>query len=79
MPKETVRDEVYGRDNEYREIQVRWNRNRWVELATVNVDPALGDPKPGTGIYMSLDREGLNKLISDLKRAGRQAFGEDQW
>lgn len=79
MPKETVQDERYGKDNEYRELQVRWNRNGWVELATVDVDPALGDPKPESGIYMSVDRAGLNKLIRNLQRAGKQAFGEDAW
>lgn len=64
---------------------------RCVHATDTNV---VYDPKPGEpgadedlvgqriprafGVYMDLDRKGINKLIHDLRCARDQAFGKDQ-
>lgn len=92
MPKEVVYSEhtPYGDDDSRRSIiEVQWNREPagHVQVATLGVDGATLEPRPcvsesgephSGGIYLSLDRDGCNRLIKNLRRAREQAFGRDE-
>lgn len=88
MPKETIHDEAGLYD-----VAVGWNRDTsHVQLGTViHQDPdkaevtlpALlktwqdeGDHH--TGLWATLDRDGINRLIRSLRRARDQAYGKDE-
>lgn len=79
----------YGDDDIRRSIiEVSWNREPagHVQVATLGVEgttlaplPCVsdnGEPHAG-GIYLTLNRDGCNKLIRNLRRAREQAFGRD--
>lgn len=55
--------------------EVRWGRDRDVQLATVDLSRADDDPE--RGLFASLDRSGINRLIRVLRRARDQAYGPD--
>lgn len=80
MPKETVGD-LAGTG--FR-VEVGWRRGDDVQIATTNPDSPLtqddGDPTEKTSVngwWVTLDRDGINKLIRDLRRARDQAYGQD--
>ncbi len=76
MPKEITHDERYGMADEFRQIEVRWARRQYVEVATVNnLEPSTGDRVEG--VFISLDRDGINRLIRSLRKARDQAHGAD--
>lgn len=76
MPKEITHDENYGKHDEYRQIEVRWSRNKYVEVATVdNLEPSTDGAI--NGIFLGLNRDGINRLIRSLRKARDQAFGAD--
>lgn len=61
-------------------IKVGWTKER-EHLEVAVIKDATGDPdgmdeKPW---HIQLDRRGCNALIRQLRRAGRQAFGSDEW
>ncbi len=70
-------------------VQVGWERGgSYVEIATVQPggqvafkDPDTGDFLPASqadpGFFMTIDRDGINRLIRTLRRARDAAFGAD--
>jgi hypothetical protein len=60
-----------------RGVHVGWVRDRQVEVGIAAFDPAK--EQPNDGIFLTLDRNGLNRLIRSLQKAGRSAFGTDAW
>lgn len=86
MPKENI-DDVVNRD--FR-AEVKWVGNHqpdgWVQLASVNQSSTLtlpgdnpGDPpQKFEGWHVTLDREGINRLIRSLRRARDAAYGRDE-
>lgn len=83
MPKETTRCTVM---DGFR-VEVGWTRGRDVQLATTNTNSPLRleapdakcdtDTVPFDGWHCTLDRDGINKLIRDLRRARDAAYGTD--
>ena len=88
MPKENVNCSVI----DGLRTEVSWRADSYVQLATTNVhstvrlsedgrgsderdEPIQGDPF--NGWYVSLDRDGLNRLIRVLRKARDAAFGAD--
>lgn len=59
------------------QVKVGWNKETGdVQIATVNED---ADPFSAEGgLYVNLDRRGINDLIRHLRRARDQAFGRDE-
>ena len=67
-------------------VDVRWNRDgEYVQIVTKETDThggrLVGDA-PEThvtdGLYVDLDRNAINRLIRNLRRARDQAFGRDE-
>lgn len=72
--EEQLRESKYYR----RGVQVGWVKG----LGNVEIGAASFDPSremPTDGVFMSLDRDGLNRLIRSLQKAGRESFGTDAW
>lgn len=93
MPKEVIyaEHEPYGPDGSERIVlEVSWGRETsHVQLASLLVAGSTLEPLPcvsgddartpfNGGVYMSLDRHGINTLIRHLRRARDQAFGRDE-
>lgn len=58
-------------------VKVGWNREvGYVNIATVNEEAPLGTVE--SGLYVDLNRRGINDLIRHLRRARDQAFGRDE-
>lgn len=85
MPKEIIRhvgsDDIRG--------ELSWSREgHYVQLTTGikmvrhhegTVDtPAYDDEEFDAGAYIQLDRDGLNKLIRDARRARNMVYGADE-
>lgn len=82
MPKENVNCSVIGGFR----VEVGWRPGHEVQIATTNTASTLtleaGDSdskvmEPFYGWHCTLDRDGINKLIKDLRRARDQAYGAD--
>lgn len=93
MPKEVIYGEhtPYGEAASQRIVlELTWGReSSYVQLASLLVEgqtlerlPCVNADKEKTpfngGVYMSLDRGGINDLIRHLRRARDQAFGRDE-
>ena len=78
MPKEFIDAEgqIGGEGVEPHGVVVKWNRDMYVQLATVRPDGE--EPSGQSGIYVDLDRDRINRLIRYLRRARDQAFGKDE-
>lgn len=82
MPKENINDMVI---RGFR-TEVTWMPEKHVQLATVNQQSKLnlpgdnpGDPDQSfNGWRVTLDRDGINRLIRALRRARDSAFGRDE-
>lgn len=77
MPKEIVnnRYDGLGDSGRFRAL-VLWGRDKDdLQLATVKDDPATGAVEEG--LFVDLDRHGVNQLIRVLRKARDQAFGAD--
>ena len=48
---------------------------RFVEVGVASFDPAR--EQPSDGVFMSLDRDGINRLVRSLRKARDAAFGSD--
>ncbi len=57
-------------------VQVGWGDNDYVQVATVNPDAAIGSME--SGLYVDLDRTGINDLIRLLRKARDRAYGRDE-
>lgn len=83
---ETPEGEVAGLAAGVPLVDVRWNRDAsYVQIVTKETDAFGGrlvGEDPGThytdGFYVDLDRQGINLLIRNLRRARDQAFGRDE-
>lgn len=60
-----------------RGIHVGWVKGRFVEIGAASFDPSR--ELPTNGVFMSLDRDGINRLIRSLRKARDQAYGADAW
>ena len=85
MPKEIIRH----RGTDQYQGELSWSREgQYVQLTVGenHVEHHEGTPDSPTydettfraGDYIQLDRDGLNKLIRDARRARNQAFGADE-
>ena len=82
MPKEIIRDkyEVTSEPGHCASIEVGWAReSEHVQLGTVVLDVADERVKNVTsdGMFVQLDRAGINRLIRSLRKARDAAFGAD--
>lgn len=59
-----------------RGVQVGWMRDRHVEIGAASFDPSREMPKDG--VFMTLNRDGVNRLIRSLRKARDSAFGRDE-
>jgi hypothetical protein len=65
-------------------VDVRWNRQGTVQVVSKAEDPLGGRATDEEGVsyldgfYVDLEREAINKLIRNLRRARDQAFGRDE-
>lgn len=55
---------------------VCWGTNEYVQIATVDPGVALGTVE--SGLYVDLDRRGINDLIRLLRKARDKAYGRDE-
>lgn len=89
MPKETVYGDQHPAgpdDQRVPVVEVLWNREGgYVQIVSKATDPHGGryvGESPDThftdGMYVDLDRRGINQLIRNLRRARDQAFGRDE-
>lgn len=82
MPKETIHGQtLFGADEPPWRVDVAWGRDTHVQLTTLTGE-GLGiktvDPDSADGLWVSLDREAINRLIRVLRKARDQAFGIDE-
>ncbi len=80
MPKENTA----GCDATFR-VEVSWAPNAWIQLASVNTESQLtlppgGGPgsEPFDGWHVTLDRDGVNRLIRSLRKARDAVYGRDE-
>lgn len=72
MPKELIHSATLDGCADSRRVELGWNREGgFVQLATY-------DGKPADGLFVDLDRTGINRLIAKLRRARDQVFGRDE-
>lgn len=79
MPKEVVKSEWFGHGSDV-QVEVHWKPYPagHVQIATVL---AGDDKKPSDrfkGLYASLNRDEINTVIRNLRRARDRAFGRDE-
>lgn len=60
-----------------RGVHVGWAKHQYVEIGVTEFN--VSNEEYTLGQFVTLDRAGLNRLIKNLKRAGKQVFGEDEW
>lgn len=92
MPKEVIRDAFDGNDYRIIEndgsetlqtfvgnfLQVGWDRNAGhVQAGVLQGGDHDESKKPGRGLYVQLDRPGINRLIRLLRKARDAAYGAD--
>lgn len=80
MPKEVIRDMHETEPGHCASIELGWGREAsYVQLGTVMLDGAEQRLRDVTrdGMYVQLDRAGINRLIRALRRARDAAFGVD--
>lgn len=76
MPKETIT--VGGTTEQPLTVHVGWDRHGSVQLATKGWLLGAASHDPETGLYADLNREQINTLIRNLRRARDTAFGRDE-
>lgn len=57
-------------------VEVLWGSNDYVQVATTNPDVLVGTIE--SGLYVDLDRRGINDLIRLLRKARDRAYGRDE-
>ena len=60
-----------------RGVHVGWSRMQHVEIGVSEFDRSTESPYIDAGMFTSLEREGINRLIRSLRKARDQAFGQD--
>lgn len=58
-----------------RGVHVGWTKGRFVEIGAARFDPSR--ELPSDGVFMTLDRDGVNRLIRSLRKARDAAYGSD--
>lgn len=58
-----------------RGVQVGWVKGRSVELGVALFDPSR--EQPSDGIFISLDRDGIQRLIRSLRDGRDAVYGKD--
>lgn len=80
MPKEVIYDkfgpQLTNGDPKLFTVNVGWSLGGDVQVATVDDSEPLGTVK--SGLYVTLDRDGINRLIKALRKARDQAYGKDE-
>jgi hypothetical protein len=92
MPKEIINSKYAGSsDSPEPIVHVGWSKEQGhVELSVISTNDKQGlyevidgEVTPlnilHNGWFAQLDRYGLNRLIRTLKKAGKDAFGTDEW
>jgi hypothetical protein len=59
-----------------RGVEVSWVNGGVVEVGVAAFDPAK--ERPNGGVFTTLDRDGINKMIRTLRIARDAAYGKDQ-
>ena len=59
-----------------RGVHIGWNKNLYVEVGVAEYEVGTESINE-SGMFTSLDREGINRLIRTLRTARDQAFGKD--
>lgn len=80
MPKEIIRDQYETTPGVCATIEVGWGReSSHVELGTVVHDSSGQRVAKVTenGMFVQLNRDGINRLIRALRKARDQAYGSD--
>jgi len=82
MPKENIRDryELDGHDTVCATAEVTWDRGKdHVSVAVIRrgIDGERVKGEGNDGMYVRLDRAGVNRMIRALRRARDAAFGPD--
>lgn len=72
MPKETI--QVGKRSDDPAEVNVGWSEG-YVQLSTVAI-PLGGELQQG--MWVDLNRNQINRLIKNLRRARDAAYGRDE-
>lgn len=80
MPKEVIYDkygpQLISSDPKVFNVNVGWSLGGEVQVATVDDAQPMGTVE--SGLYVTLDRDGINKLIKALRKARDQAYGKDE-
>lgn len=58
-----------------RGVHVGWVKDRHVEVGVAQFDPSR--ERASEGVFLSLDRAGINRLIRSLRKARDAAYGSD--
>lgn len=62
-----------------RAVEVRWNRDGFVEIGAAVYDAGTGAlHSPFSGCFLTLDRQGVNRTIRALRKARDQGLGRDE-
>lgn len=69
-PKDTDGGKYFRRG-----VHVGWAKDRHVEIGVAQFDPSR--ETPSDGVFTTLDRDGINRLIRSLRKARDAAFGAD--
>jgi hypothetical protein len=72
MPKEVIR----SNPNTQFYPEVRWGRDMDVQVATIDGDKEESDLT--RGVFATVDRQAINRLINVLRRARDAAYGRDE-
>lgn len=72
MPKENIVCDT----SENLRLEIQWVPNCYVQLGTVDWTRTPDDPN-AQGMYLTLDRAGVNRAIHTLRKARDAAFGKD--
>ena len=77
MPKELIHDRNSDPSATTASVELTWGRepSGYVQLGAIMREAITGVTE--TGIYVQLDRSGLNRLIRTLRRSRDAAFGAD--
>jgi len=79
MPKEVITSAIQFEDVVPFQIEVRWNKNGYeptIQVATT--DPSADMFSLESGLFVDLDRDKINQLIRNLRKARDQSFGSDE-
>lgn len=77
MPKEVIRNASQLGTDDQCHTEIRWNRDQYVQIATVKKADDYSVDGAVTGWFVNMDRDGLNQLIRVARKARDQAFGAD--